>query len=224
VTRGGSLRLLVSALAVPASADVLVEARGAGPSVVHHRKDAGALAAFSASARRSGLSRSEVMPTVDRHASRLGLDPDLVHAVIRAESAYDPYAVSTKGAAGLMQLMPETQRDYRVEDPFDPEENIAAGSAYLKRLLEDFEDSLELALAAYNAGPETVRRYGGVPPYPETRRYLERVLASYRPGRAIELDAALPDGAAAGSGGRPTYVYRDAGGRLVISTSPPGRR
>lgn len=224
MTRSGSVLLLVSALAVPARGEVLVEARGGGPALIHNHSESTALTALSAGARRSGLSRSEVNPTVRRHASRLGLDPDLVHAVIRAESAYDPFAVSAKGAAGLMQLMPETQRDYRVEDPFDPEENIAAGSAYLKRLLGDFEESLELALAAYNAGPETVRRYGGVPPFPETRRYLERVLTLYRPGRAVALDAALREGPAGARQGRRTFVYRDAGGRLVISTSPPGSR
>ncbi len=183
-----------------------------------------AAGAISSSARRPGLSATDLESTVSRYASRFGLDPSLVHAVIRAESAYDPEAVSVKGAVGLMQLMPETQRDYRVSDPYDPEQNIAAGSAYLKRLLDDFDDTLELALAAYNAGPEAVRRYGGVPPFPETRRYLERVLSAYRPGTPVRLDASLPPGSSAPLPGRKTFVFRDDSGRLVMSTSPPGAR
>lgn len=116
---------------------------------------------------------------VDRSAARHGLDPHLVHAVIRAESAYNPRAVSPKGAVGLMQLMPATAHELSVDDPFDPASNIEGGSSYLRRMLDRFDGNLELALAGYNAGPEAVRRFGGVPPYRETRQYVERVLRTY---------------------------------------------
>ena len=90
--------------------------------------------------------------------------------------------------------------------------------------MDHFDESLELALAAYNAGPEAVRRYGGVPPYPETRSYLQRVLSAYRPGSPVRLDAAVPGGSAPAAPGRKTYVYRDGAGRLVMSTTPPALR
>ena len=107
-------------------------------------------------------------------AAATGLPPALIAAVIRTESNFDPAAVSHKGAQGLMQLMPATQRHMGVEDPFDPRANVLAGSRYLRLQLERF-GSLELALAAYNAGPENVARYGGVPPFEETRTFVQRV-------------------------------------------------
>ena len=107
-----------------------------------------------------------------------GLDPALLMAVAKAESDFDPKAVSHKGAKGLMQLMPETASDYQVEDIFDPRENLRGAAAFLRDLLNEFGD-LRLALAAYNAGPEKVRRYQGIPPYPETRSYVRRVLRYY---------------------------------------------
>jgi len=104
-----------------------------------------------------------------------GVDPDLVRAVIEVESAFEPRAVSAKGAMGLMQLMPATARQYGVADPFDPRSNIEAGTRHLRSLLDRFD--LSLALAAYNAGVGAVERYGGVPPYRETRSYVRRVMA-----------------------------------------------
>lgn len=112
---------------------------------------------------------------VERAASRHGVDPALLVAVIRAESAFDPEAVSPKGAIGLMQLMPATAELLAVDDPTDPGQNIDGGARWLRRMLDRFEGDLELALAAYNAGPETVVRYGGVPPYRETRQYVRAV-------------------------------------------------
>lgn len=103
-----------------------------------------------------------------------GVDPKLVHAVIRVESAYQPRARSPKGAMGLMQLMPETARRYHVADPFDPVSNVEAGTRYLRSLLDRLP--LRLALAAYNAGEGAVERFGGMPPYAETRVYVSRVL------------------------------------------------
>ncbi len=104
-----------------------------------------------------------------------GLHPDLIHAVVEVESAGDPNAFSSKGAIGLMQLMPETATELGVQDPSDPHQNIFGGARYLRSLLDAFSGDLLLALAAYNAGPGAVARYRGVPPYPETRSYLKRV-------------------------------------------------
>jgi soluble lytic murein transglycosylase-like protein len=103
-----------------------------------------------------------------------------VKAVIKAESRCDPTAVSPKGAMGLMQLMPSTVESMGVKDPFDPRENIEAGVRYLKWLLERFNGNIGLALAAYNAGPTRVKRFGRVPPYRETREYVKKVMRFYQ--------------------------------------------
>jgi soluble lytic murein transglycosylase-like protein len=108
-------------------------------------------------------------------AASHGVDVRLVHAVIEAESNYEPRARSRKGAKGLMQLMPATARQYAVRDPYDPQANIEAGVRHLKDLLTRFD--LRLALAAYNAGEGTVRQHGGLPPYAETRSYVARILS-----------------------------------------------
>jgi hypothetical protein len=99
-------------------------------------------------------------------------------AIVRAESSFNPYAVSPKGAKGLMQLMPAVCRQYGVKDPFDIRQNLRAGSAYFEDMLARFQDTT-LALAAYNAGPEQVKKYGGVPPFDETRQYIRRVIYFY---------------------------------------------
>jgi Transglycosylase SLT domain/Domain of unknown function (DUF4124) len=112
---------------------------------------------------------------IEHHAASHGLSPDLVRAVIQAESGFDPYAVSSKGAMGLMQLMPATARELGVTDPFLPDDSIRGGVAYLAQLLARYNQDLGLALAAYNAGPGSVERYGAVPPYRETRDYVEKI-------------------------------------------------
>ncbi len=105
------------------------------------------------------------------------VSPGLVKAVIHAESAFDPRAISSKGAQGLMQLMPETSRQLGVDDPFNPWQNIEAGTRYLSSLIRRFDGDLSLGLAAYHAGERAVRRHNGIPPYRETRRYVEKVLS-----------------------------------------------
>jgi len=123
--------------------------------------------------------RETLEQTVARIAAEFSVDPLLVEAVIEVESSFDPFAVSPKGAAGLMQLMPETARDLDVPDIFDPEQNIRGGVRYLRDLERRFGGDLGLALAAYNAGAGAVRRHGGIPPYSETREYVIRVLERY---------------------------------------------
>lgn len=119
-------------------------------------------------------------PVIDAMASRYGLDPALLHAVIRAESGYNPGAVSPKGAVGLMQLMPATAFRYGVQNRQDPTANIEGGAHYLRDLLGLFGANTKLAVAAYNAGENAVIRYGNtIPPYPETQEYVTRVLGHY---------------------------------------------
>ncbi|HYQ91475.1 MAG TPA: lytic transglycosylase domain-containing protein [Candidatus Competibacteraceae bacterium] len=123
--------------------------------------------------------RQRLTPAIQQVAVTYQLEPALLHAVIRAESGYDPKARSPKGAQGLMQLMPATAQRFGVSDPGDPTDNLQGGARYLRWLLDVFTD-IRLALAAYNAGEGTVQRYGNaIPPYPETRTYVQRVLDFY---------------------------------------------
>ena len=117
---------------------------------------------------------------VHRIAHAGGVEPDLVKAIIRVESNFNPFAVSRKGAQGLMQLMPTTAANHAVGNSFDPEQNITGGVRYLRKLLDLFGGDLRLALAAYNAGENAVARYRGIPPYRETREYVRKVLWLYR--------------------------------------------
>lgn len=125
------------------------------------------------------LNQSLYDPHIQFACRRYGLDYRLVKALIRAESAFDAEALSPKGAMGLMQLMPGTSRDLGVLNPFDPSENIDGGVRYLRFLMDRFNNNIALALAAYNAGPEAVQKHGGIPPYEETRTYVQRVIEYY---------------------------------------------
>jgi soluble lytic murein transglycosylase-like protein len=123
-------------------------------------------------------------PIVENVAAKHQVPADLIHAIIRAESNYDSFALSEKGAMGLMQLMPETAAQYGVRNVFDPVQNIEGGTKYVKDLIRIYEGKTNLILAAYNAGQEAVRKYGGnVPNYRETRDYIDRVKAGYKKER-----------------------------------------
>jgi hypothetical protein len=119
----------------------------------------------------------QLAATIEKTALESGLDPELLAAVALTESRFDALALSRAGAQGVMQLMPGTARLLKVGDVWDPHQNVAAGARWLKRLLDKFDGNLDLALAAYNAGEEAVKRFGGIPPYRETQLYVERVRA-----------------------------------------------
>src|SRR6476660_6376151 len=136
------------------------------------------------------LSERELEPLIKRHSSQQQLHPALIRAVIKAESNFDPRAVSRAGAIGLMQLMPQTAVRLDVRDMFDPDENVGGGTKYLRQLLDRFHGNLPLALAAYNPGENIVDRYQSLPPIDETRQYVRKVLRYYRTFLARDLASA----------------------------------
>ncbi|MBI5574787.1 MAG: lytic transglycosylase domain-containing protein [Deltaproteobacteria bacterium] len=135
---------------------------------------------------RSEASSGWMMDYADRYSRAHNLSPALVKAIIRAESNGNRFAVSRKGAKGMMQLMPFTSKRLKVSDPFDPVENIEGGVKYIKELLGTFGGNVTHAVAAYNAGPAAVQKFRGIPPYPETRTYVKRVLSLYEKYSAKE--------------------------------------
>jgi soluble lytic murein transglycosylase-like protein len=128
----------------------------------------------------------DVQSTITAAAAKYGVDPSLALAVAQQESGFNPSAVSSAGAVGVMQLMPATAAQFGA-DPYDPAQNIDAGVHYLSNLLHQFGGDVSLALAAYNSGPGTVQKYGGIPPYPETQSYVSKILA------ALGLDLSPPN-------------------------------
>jgi soluble lytic murein transglycosylase len=155
-------------------------------------------------------------------SGRHGVDAALVRAVVKAESDYNPLAVSNKGARGLMQLMPETARDLAVTNVYDVEDNVDGGVRYLRNMLERFGGNMKLALAAYNAGPAAVEKHNGIPPYPETRTYVDRVLRFYGKGAG----AAASGSRRSGGGFRAVEtIYRilQADGSVLFSNTPAAR-
>ncbi|HVT14421.1 MAG TPA: lytic transglycosylase domain-containing protein [Fimbriimonadaceae bacterium] len=121
---------------------------------------------------------------IDKAANEYGVDPNLLDALVSTESSYDPNCRSRAGAMGLTQLMPDNVRELGVQRPFDPEQNLMGGAKQLAQLLAKYPGRLDLALAAYNAGPGAVEKYGGIPPYTETQNYVKKVMALYNAKRS----------------------------------------
>ncbi len=124
-------------------------------------------------------SREDIENLINKYAQKNNLDPDFIKAVVKQESGFNPDAKSKCGAMGLMQLMPQTAKGLGVIDAFDPEQNIDGGTRYLKSMMNRFNNDPKLALAAYNAGPAAVQKYGDIPPYRETQNYVKNILSSY---------------------------------------------
>jgi soluble lytic murein transglycosylase-like protein len=175
------------------------------------------------------IPEADIQIAIDRHSEAQSLDPKLVRAMIQVESGYNHRARSQKGAMGLMQLMPATASLYRVEDPYDPDENVRGGTRYLRYLVDRFPGRLDLAVAAYNAGPAAVQRYGGVPPYRETKDYVSRVLALYQGGTQVSFPpSTAPGNGSSGIAGIPgrrkPYITRNGQNRIVVTTALDTRR
>lgn len=145
-------------------------------------------------------------PVVRKVAGKYRVDPELVHVVIRAESNYDAFAISSAGALGLMQLMPATARQYGVGNVFDPAQNIEGGVRYLQDLIRLYRGRTALVLAAYNAGQEAVRKFNGIPPYPETKAYIAGIMKSYKKGTVSTKNR--------------TFMVKDEHGRTVLVNDP----
>jgi len=145
-------------------------------------------------------------PIIQSCARQYNVPADLIHSIIRAESDYDNRAISVKGAVGLMQLMPETAIQYGVSDRFDPADNVKGGVKYLKDLCKLFDGNTAKVLAAYNAGQEALKKHKGIPPYPETREYIRRVMASYSKAYI--------------GGGVPIRKFVDSSGQHVFTNDP----
>jgi soluble lytic murein transglycosylase-like protein len=151
----------------------------------------------------------DIDSAIEQAAARHNVDPNLVRAVVKVESNFNPNAVSRKGAMGLMQLMPATARQLKVRNPFDPEQNVDAGVRHLKQLLESYGGDVKLTLAAYNAGAGAVARSSGVPHYAETQNYVRRITNLYYGGSGFN----------SGASHDPVTVQRDARGILYISNT-----
>jgi soluble lytic murein transglycosylase-like protein len=214
IIRTALIVLGMGLVSFPASAQVyqFVDAEGTiyfsnVPTDSRYRLRTAASRRVSSPVQRSMRVRPEGYKESIKSASvKYNVDPKLIDAVIRTESSYDPWAVSEKGAMGLMQLMPKTASFLNVEDPFDPQSNIEGGVRYLRYLLNLFDGDLKLAVAAYHAGETRVQRYNGIPPIETTRAYVRKVLGLYGDGDAKPA---------------PKPLYRVQMGDQVIYTNRP---
>jgi soluble lytic murein transglycosylase-like protein len=220
---GRTLRLLVMAAALlvsasPAHAQIYSWRDANGNLVLSNRRPADTKAVQSFAVPKSTSVRATRSAAVDRsttyddliieHSQRNNVRTDLVRAVVQVESAFNRYATSPKGAVGLMQLMPATMRQYGVIDPFNPAENVRAGVAYLRALLDRYQNNESLALAAYNAGPGAVDKHGqSVPPYRETRNYVAQI--SQMTSRPLEMRGSQIYRVVEVVDGRPVVRYTD---------------
>lgn len=159
---------------------------------------------------------------IARTARQVKIDPLLIKSVMHAESDFDPNAVSSKGALGLMQLMPGTAERYGVSHVFDPHQNVLAGARYLSDLLDHFDGSLKLALAGYNAGENAVTETGGIPPYDETRRYVRKVMRLYREYRSKRCGRRIDD--ATSTRGTILSCSQSSSRKVAIKAKPPSHR
>ncbi|MBI2987888.1 MAG: lytic transglycosylase domain-containing protein [Deltaproteobacteria bacterium] len=178
------LLLVLFLTATPALADIYVHRDSQGvlhfTNVPNHSGYRAVIRESGGSSPLATLVPGRIEEIIRSASGRYGVDPDLVRAVIKAESDFNSQARSPKGARGLMQLMPETARLHSVNNIYDPGQNIEGGVRHLRLLLDRYEGDLRLALAGYNAGTQAVEKYGGVPPYPETREYIRRVLGYHQ--------------------------------------------
>ena len=197
----------------PANAAAMQAARSAAAEVNQYLGRESSQSAnakiVAANARGTAATPGDIDTAIEQAAARHNVDPNLVRAVIKVESNFNPNAVSRKGAMGLMQLMPSTARQLNVNNPFDPEQNVDAGVRHLKQLLESYGGDIKLTLAAYNAGAGAVARSSGVPHYAETQNYVRRITNLYYSGAGFN-SGALRD---------PITVQRDARGVLYISNT-----
>jgi soluble lytic murein transglycosylase-like protein len=198
----------------PANAASMRAARSAAEEVSQYigreSKQAANARIMAANAREGAAAPVNIDAAIEEAAARHNVDPNLVRAVVKVESNFNPNAVSRKGAMGLMQLMPSTARQLNVTDPFDPQQNVDAGVRRLKQLLENYGGNIKLTLAAYNAGAGAVARSSGVPHYAETQNYVRRITNLYYSGVSFEPDSGLRN---------PVTVQRDARGVLYISNT-----
>lgn len=215
--------LLLLSFGVEAGAQVRITVNSDGRKVIYNEAPAQRARRFSN--RLVEVPESHIQISIDRHAANQSLDPKLVQALIQVESGYNYKARSHKGAMGLMQLMPGTARQMRVEDPYDPDENVRGGTQYLRHLVDRFPGRLDLAVAAYNAGPGAVERYNGIPPYRETRDYVRRVLGLYQGGEpSLSLATSKGTGSISVSGRRKPRITRNSQNRIVVTTALDTRR